>query len=142
MTTSRFGDLAVEPDRVLDFPRPLLGFESHRRYLVVDGGPRSRCNWLQSLDDPDLAFPMVDPWEFFPDYRVELPREVLSDLGAGPDQELVLFCLVAPGPEGPGLNLAAPVVVNPATRRGGQAVLGEWGTYHPVQGGRHAGPDA
>lgn len=136
---TRFGELVLEQDRILDFVWPLLGFESHQRYAAVDMG---RCTWLQALSDADLAFPMVDPWEFFSDYRVELPEALLADLGAEPEGDLLLFCLVSNGPEGPGLNLAAPVVVNPATRRGGQVVLPQGSTYHPIARGSDAGPDA
>src|ERR1700721_963721 len=59
--TSRFGTLAVEDERVMTFPNGLLGFPNHTRYALIQAGSENYFFWLQSVDEPNLAFVVTDP---------------------------------------------------------------------------------
>jgi flagellar assembly factor FliW len=114
---------------VIDMVRPLVGFPEHARFALVQlDGASDLCS-LISLDEPGLRFLVVPPAAFFPDYAPEVGDDVVADLGIESASDvLVLVVLNA----GAGLhdttaNLAAPLLVNPATRQAGQVVLDESG---------------
>src|ERR1700722_17486530 len=70
--TSRFGRMTVDEERVMTFPRGLLGFPNHNRFALIQTGEENYFFWLQSIDDPSLAFVVTDPTVFFKDYQAPL----------------------------------------------------------------------
>jgi flagellar assembly factor FliW len=69
--SSRFGTVDVPADAVIEFPAGLIGLGG-RRFALVTGDDQAAFRWLQSLEDGALALPVANPWDFFPDYEVEL----------------------------------------------------------------------
>jgi flagellar assembly factor FliW len=84
---------------------------------------------LTSLDDPGLRFLVVPPAPFFPDYSPEVDEAVLTDLGSRSADDLVVLCVLTAGDSlaSTTANLAAPVVLDIATRRAVQVVLDDPG---------------
>ena len=54
--TSRFGVIDIAEDRVITLPKGVLGFPNFTRYCLLQPGDDACFFWLQSLDDPSLAF--------------------------------------------------------------------------------------
>jgi flagellar assembly factor FliW len=110
---------------VIELVRPMPGFPERRRFALVQLDEDGVLCSLTSLEDPELRFLVVPPAHFFPDYEPDVEDDVAAELEiTSPDDALLLVVLTA----GSSLatttaNLAAPVLVNPATRRGGQIVL-------------------
>ena len=110
---------------VIELVRPMPGFPERRRFALVQLDEDGVLCSLTSLEDPELRFLVVPPGHFFPDYEPDVEDDVAAELEiTSPDDALLLVVLTA----GSSLatttaNLAAPVLVNPATRRGGQIVL-------------------
>jgi flagellar assembly factor FliW len=127
--SERFGDLEVDPERVIDFPEGLLGFVDRRRFAMLDANDSGLYFWLQSLDDPTLAFLAVIPWEFFPDYAVDLKDDDEQWLGVSAETDVLVLTLVTVQQDSGELttNLLGPLVVNVANRRGRQIVLADSG---------------
>ena len=73
--TTRFGKLTVEDDRVMTFPHGLLGFPEQGRFALIQTGEENYFFWLQSVDEPSLAFVVTDPSIFFKDYEVPIREE-------------------------------------------------------------------
>jgi flagellar assembly factor FliW len=127
MTTAMISPMATTDTDlpVIEMVRPMPGFPDRRRFALVRLDAAGDLCSMTSLDDPALRFLVVPPARFFPDYAPEVEDDVLADLEIeSPDEVLLLVVLNA----GTSLasttaNLAAPVLVNPATRRGGQIVL-------------------
>ena len=69
--SSRFGELEITPEQIVDFPAGLIGLGG-AKYAIVTRGEDAAFSWLQSLEDPELAIPVTDPWRFFDDFVVEL----------------------------------------------------------------------
>ncbi len=134
----RFGDLEVSDDRIYRIIGGLQGFAGRERYAALQFPRQRPFVWLQSVDDPDLAFVVVDPGEFVPDYAPAVRPEDLAQLGLGSVGEARLWvCVVIPpDPWEMTANLQGPLVVNPRTRLGKQVVLGEgpYTTKHSVIG--------
>jgi flagellar assembly factor FliW len=109
--SSRFGTVEVDEGAVVRFPNGLIGLGGDR-YAIL-GEDAEPIRWLHSLDDPDLAVPVADPWAFFGDYAVELSDEEEQRLGlADPAQARVLVVVrVGPSAEECFANLKAPILV-------------------------------
>lgn len=119
--SSRFGELQIEPDAVIEFPRGLIGLEGHR-YTLIDRNPGSGFRWLHSLEDPSLALPVVDPREFFKPFNLALTDEDRGRVGAEEldSAEIYVTVRAAPDPADVVVNLRAPIVV--WNRRGHQVL--------------------
>ena len=118
-------DLPVTDVPVIELARPMVGFPDHRRFALVRLGDDGVLCSLTSLDEPDLRFLVVPPASFFPDYAPEIHDDVVADLAIETADDVLLLVVLTPGDtlEATTANLAAPVLVNHATRRGGQVVL-------------------
>lgn len=127
--TARFGEIEVDEERVITCPEGLPGFPEARRFVLVDVRDTGVFYWLQSLDDPALAFLAAVPWPFFPDYEPELPEADQEALGLESAGDALVLCLltVQRAERAITANLMAPVVVNRASRVGRQVVLAEAG---------------
>lgn len=134
--STRFGGFDVPEEKVLTFPDGLLGFEGLKRYVFLDHDAQSPFKWLQSVDDPEVAFVVISPTEFLTDYVVELGRDDVVKLGLKDASDAAVYVLVVI-PEDPSAmtaNLQGPLVVNAERRVGRQVVLadGRYRTRHPI----------
>ncbi len=126
----RFGDFAVPGDRVLHFPQGLIGFPRVRRFVILDHRPGSPFKWMLCLDQPDVAFAVVEPMDFVPDYRAPIALAART-LGTDPaDIGLFVIVTIPSDPTAMTVNLMAPVVVDIRTRISRQLVL-EDGRFDP-----------
>lgn len=129
VATARFGEIEVDDERVITCPEGLPGFPDAHRFALVDVRDTGVFYWLQSLDDPALAFLTVVPWAFYPDYEPELPEADREALGLVSADEALVLCLLTVHREEESItaNLMAPVVVNRTSRLARQVVLAEAG---------------
>jgi flagellar assembly factor FliW len=126
------GSIEVEPDRVIEFPAGLAGFEECHRFSLfhpeTEGGALPRYFILQSIDDPAIAFNIADPEMFGFNYEITLSDAESAALDlADPSEAAVVVILVKdslPGGDTPlRANLKAPLVINVRARRGIQHVF-------------------
>ena len=61
--TSRFGELEVDDQRLIEFADGILGFPGHTRFALVQTGQDSGFYWLQAVDCAELAFVVTDQWQ-------------------------------------------------------------------------------
>ncbi len=123
--TSRFGSVDVDETRLLTFPKGLLGFPRHKRYVLLEAGRDSSFWWMQSMDDPELAFVVTDPALFVPTYRVPIRPEHLEQWGMDSVDEAQVLVIVNKHGQTLTGNLQGPLVVHLKTRVGEQLVLSE-----------------
>jgi flagellar assembly factor FliW len=136
ITTTRFGEIDVEDDRVLTFPSGIIGFPSAVRYVVLDHDREAPFKWLQSMDEGKLAFVIIDPCLVKSDYRIRLDPQDIEELGPSSEADLTLFVILtipADRPQRVTANLRGPVVVNRRTRLAKQLVVVEdYPTRYPL----------
>jgi flagellar assembly factor FliW len=132
--TTRFGALCLDDGRVMNFPRGLLGFPDHHRFALIQTGEDNYFFWLQSLDDPNLAFVVSDPTIFFKDYEVPIREETTADLALADHAAAQVFVICNKVGDWLTGNLLGPIVVNAANRVAVQVVLTEkkWTTRQPL----------
>lgn len=136
LQTTRFGEIEVEPDKVISFPQPLPGLPKSNSYVILDVPGNPVFKWLQSCNQPEVALVITDPAIFFPDYRVKIAKEELGVLNIedGDECEVAVILLVPENPRKITANLVAPLVINVTKKRAVQIILGDtaYTTRHNV----------
>ena len=132
--TTRFGAITVEDDRIMTFPNGLLGFPNHSRYALIETGSENYFFWLQSVDEPSLAFVVTDPVIFFKDYDVPIREESQLELRLTDPSFVQVFVICNKVGEWLTGNLLGPLVVNAENRLAQQVVLTDkkWTTRQPL----------
>jgi len=123
ISTSRFGEQEIEKSKVIEVLDGMVGFSEDRFILLhPDKGPF--C-WFQSVDNPDLAFVVVDPTQIVPGYKVKLTQDEYDRLKIEPGIEVILLSVVtmARDPRQITMNLQGPIVINPSRMIAKQIVL-------------------
>ncbi|QDX82258.1 hypothetical protein B9N43_14010 [Denitratisoma sp. DHT3] len=122
----RFGTLEIAPEKVIEFPNGLLGFEDARRFsLFHPEGARVSYYILQSIDDPLLAFNIADPALFGFDYEISLSDAEAASVDLTDSDDAVVMVILAKGEMQPDLraNFTAPLVLNLRSRKALQHVF-------------------
>jgi flagellar assembly factor FliW len=125
INSQRFGVVELEDDAVLSFPSGIIGFPREQAFALIPHQGSNYLAWLQSLQNPALAFPVVSA-HFYGDAYPDVPV-VEAARGAGvpgaAEDLAVLVVLCAPIGQPATVNLMAPIVVNSETRTGAQVIL-------------------
>ena len=124
--TSRFGELEVKPEQVVNLPLGMIGFPRLNRYILFQHKAESPFFWLQSLDRPDLAFVMLSPLIVEPGYQITLSssdRKLLDIEDPNKIQVWAVVTIPHGSPAGMTANLKAPVVLNLENRLMAQVIL-------------------
>ncbi len=125
--TGRFGEITVGDNEKIEIPHGLLGFPEYTRFCLVDPGDETLILWLQSLDNPEIAFALLEPKIFRPDYSARLSAAELRELRLSNVNQSAVFSVLTI-PEDVTLmtaNLKAPVVINLKEQVARQVVLQE-----------------
>jgi flagellar assembly factor FliW len=132
--TTRFGRIDVNDERIISFPKGLLGFPDHQRYALIQTGEDNYFFWLQSVEEPGLAFVVTDPSIFFKDYQFALKDETLAEIELTEPSFAQVFVICNKVGEWLTGNLQGPLVVNAQNRTGSQTVLNDkkWTTRQPL----------
>ncbi|HEV7162893.1 MAG TPA: flagellar assembly protein FliW [Solirubrobacteraceae bacterium] len=109
----RFGEIEVPEEDAIEFPHGLIGLGG-LRYALLDRNPGTGFLWLHAVDDPALALPVVDPAQFFSDFKLLLAPEDQETIGIeDPAAARILVTVrAAPNPLDITANLRAPLVIH------------------------------
>ncbi len=122
-----FGEIDVKNDQIISFEEGLPGFEDKRQFVIVENAKDKDTLfiWLQSVDDENVAFALMDVFRVFEEYSPEINDNDIALLGDGnKDDYLVYNIVVIPDKvEDMTVNLLAPVVINLNTKKGKQVIL-------------------
>ncbi len=122
--TTRFGQIEYDPDNLLNFPGGMVGFPQLHRFIVMPNKKQGPLFWVQSVDDPDIAFVLTDPSNFFLDYGVVPDEAEREKLEIGEEDEFFILTVVTvPPDQNITVNLSAPIIFAPKTNRAIQVIL-------------------
>jgi flagellar assembly factor FliW len=134
--STRFGALEVSDGSILTFPSGILGFPDWSCYVILDHDTDAPFKWLHCVEEPSLAFVILDPALFDANYRLEITAEVLAEVkGIRADSLTLAVILTVPSddPSRITANLRGPLLMNPHTRLCKQMVLpDEYPTRYPI----------
>ena len=137
VTSTRFGDLQVETEKIITMTTPFLGFPESRQFSLLPHKEDSPLMWLQSVEEPDLAFVVVSPTAIVPDYKPQLLDLIRDELEISDEKELdmlVLLTIPHDHPEKMTANLLGPLAINVTKRLAKQVPLNplEYDSRWPV----------
>ena len=137
INTVRFGKILVQEDKVLSFPRGILGFSKNKDFILFPHTEGSYFFWLQSIEDGNLAFVVMNPQLVKPDYTVNIEAPVLKELNAQELTELEVMCIVTiphNQPKKMTINLLGPIIINAKKRCALQIACSEdqYSHRHPI----------
>lgn len=139
ISTKYFNEVSIAKDSILTFEHGIPGFEDLKRYVLINfelGSDDLMC--LQSIDERDVAFVLVNPFNLKVDYSPSLTEDDVEELGIDDNTEGVFcyaICSVKDDVNENTVNLKSPIVVNPDTMRAKQVILEskEYTLRHPFK---------
>lgn len=125
--TKYFGEIDLDESKVITFDNGMMGFEAYRKYTIlydIEKEQASTISWLQSLEEPELAFPVINPFQVEENYNPVVNDEYLESLGIFEDKDLVVLLTVTVPEQIEKItaNFKAPIVINAATGKGCQVI--------------------
>ncbi len=130
LTTRIFGEVEIEDSKIINFPNGIIGFPDLKKFTLMhddseDGGATNTIKWLQSIDEPGFAMPVMDPLIVCPDYSPEIDRTKIEEVGELNDEDvLVLVTVTVPHDlEKMTVNLMGPFVINVKEMKGVQSIV-------------------
>lgn len=127
LTTRIFGEVEIEDSKIINFPNGIIGFPDLKRFTLMhdEEGDNNTIKWLQSVEEPDFAMPVIDPLIVSPDYSPEIDKNVIADIGDLNDEDiLVLVTVTVPHDlTKMTVNLMGPFVINVENKKGVQAIV-------------------
>jgi flagellar assembly factor FliW len=125
VNTFRFGPLEVPEDKLITMERPILGFENFTDFCLIEIEELAPFMWLQSTEDENVAFMVVNPVVFFPDYRIVVNPKEIAELKVDRVEAVETYVIVTIHESNHEIsaNLQGPILINTETRLAKQLVL-------------------
>lgn len=136
LQTKSFGTLEYDEKAVVRIQEGMLGFSKLRDYVLIENPDTEPFKILQSVDDPYVAFPMIDPRLLASDYHCSVAPEDIRELGITDPSEVILLAVtvIPDNLSESTVNLKAPLLINQRNLKGKQIVLeeSEYDTMHSL----------
>ena len=133
--TKAYGLIDVEEKQKVKIPLGLFGFEDFTEYVLLDA-QHEPFLWLQSVDEKEIAFIIINPFLFRKDYEVNVTNEELAEIGIKSAESALIFVIVTLPQDGGSMtaNLQGPIIINKETMTAMQAILSDpkWKTKHDI----------
>ena len=114
--TTRFGEIEFPESDIITFPDGILGFPRENKYVFIDTNPDGLLKWLQSLNDPELAFVVCDP--------TIIDSEYLSKIKGCINNKIVVVIMCIPEDYTKmTANMKGPILIDKNTKEAEQIVL-------------------
>lgn len=130
--TKVFGEIIIDDDKIIHFPNGIIGFPDLTEFTLIHDEEKGTdsIHWLQSLQEPAFAMPVMDPLIVCPDYNPEADDQLFNVLGEiKPDELLVLVTVTVPHDlTKMTVNLKGPIIINVSEKRALQIIV-EGDTY-------------
>lgn len=125
--TKFFGEVDLPEEKILTFDRGLIGLTDYKKFTILYDVEKEETNisWLQSVDEPTLALPVIKPWLVKEDYNPVVEDELLKHMGELTEENLVILLTmtVPPDIKQMTVNLKAPIIINADTRKAAQIMV-------------------
>ena len=129
INTRLFGEIEIEEDKIICFENGIIGFPDCKQFTLifdeVEEGESKNISWMQSLDEPAFALPVMDPLLVKEDYNPQVEQEYLKSLGnLTTENTYVLVTVTVPAEiKKLSVNLKAPIVINTDDLKAEQLII-------------------
>ncbi len=137
--TRFFGEIEVNEEKVIQFDEGIVGFPGLNRFMLIHDieNENRTISWLQSIDEPVFAMPVVDPLAVDATYNPIVEDELLKPLGEIVEEDIIVLVTITVPKEDPKkatVNLKAPFVINSKNLKACQIILedDQYLVKHPV----------
>ncbi len=135
IATKPYGEIDIEEKQRVSFPRGLFGFEELRQFALLDS-TQQPFYWLQSLERVEVAFVVIDPLFFRPDYAPGVDPAEVEEIGITDAEDMLVLTIVTipASTDRMTANLQGPLVINRRDRTGRQCISSDprWGVRHGI----------
>lgn len=125
VTTRIFGTIDIEEEKLIHFVNGIVGFPQLTTFaLIHDNEKQGGIQWLQSMQEPQFAIPVMNPLDILDDYNPQVEDELLKPIGGlDPENMLVLVTVAVPSDlTKMSVNLRGPIVINAANLKACQVI--------------------
>lgn len=125
--TRYFGEIDVDEQKILTFEDGLIGFEYLKKFTLIynnETEASGTVTWLQSLDEPMVAFPAISPFYVMSDYNPVVEDEIINGIGELNEENTAIFLTLTVPSDITKMttNLKAPIIINAETKKGCQVI--------------------
>ena len=123
---TKLGEMDLSEKEIITFEEGIPGFDHLRKFAIVSVARTEPIKWLVSLEDRDVALPIIDPWIVRLDYHVDISEKDVQDLDIEKDEDVSVWCVVVipkDKPDDATINLLAPIVVNMKNGKAKQIIM-------------------
>jgi len=129
INSTRFGDVEILRQKIYSFPDGIPGFPSCKQFCILDNSKNTLFKWLQSIDRPELAFVIFDPFLLKKDYDIFINDEALKTLEVEKREDIIVTVILTipkGKPKEMTANLKAPLIFNITKKIGKQIILNDY----------------
>ncbi|WP_069650366.1 flagellar assembly protein FliW [Caloranaerobacter ferrireducens] len=126
LNTKHFGEIEIDEDSIITFSDGLLAFEEQKRFVIINNPDEEiPFKWLQSIDNPNLAFVIINPFLFKKDYEIDIPQSVIDKLDIKEEKDILVYSIVVVPEDITKMtaNLVGPIIINSKNKLGKQIIL-------------------
>lgn len=136
VNTRIFGEVDIEEAKLITFEGGIIGFPDMKKFALIydsEKGVNAGIRYLQSMDEPTFAMPVMDPLSVYEDYNPEVEDELLAKLGDLDENNLLVMTTVTVPKDikEMSVNLMGPIIINTDTRKACQVIVD--GDKYPVK---------
>lgn len=133
--TTNFGEIEISKEKIICFQEGIPAFEEEKEFIIIlNEDKENPFHWLQSVNNPDLSFIIINPFEIFKDYDILLPDLAINKLKIEKEEDVLIYSIVVVPEDLTKMtaNLQGPIVINTRERLGKQVILddGRYTTKH------------
>lgn len=138
ITTNLFGEIVVDEEKMITFEQGIVGFPYMKKFMLIhDEEDIGRSiSWLQSIEEPEFALPVVDPLVIADDYNPEIEDELLAPLDISDMSDILVVTTITVPTDITKMtaNLKAPIIINASTRKAAQLIVenDEYKVKYPI----------
>lgn len=126
--TKFFGTIDIEDDKIIHFPMGIIGFENLKNFALIfdsEREERSKISWLQSMEEPMMVLPVINPIDIMDDYAPIIEDELVKIIGDPADADILIFVSMSIPSDITKMtvNLKAPFIINTVDRKAMQVIV-------------------
>lgn len=121
--TKFFGEVEISNNDVINFYNGIPGFEDYKKYVIFSIDENSILKCLQSTENKNVCLVIINPWDYFSDYQVELSDEEIKNLEIEKEEDVQVYNVLTIRHDRITANLLAPIIVNVLKKKGKQIIL-------------------
>lgn len=127
--TRLFGEIEIEEEKIIYMENGMIGFPDLKKFALIYDKEKEKKEtsimWFQSMDEPMMAFPVMQPNALKADYNPTVNDEMLKPLGKLNETNLYVLTTVTATAQkkDASINLKAPIIINTDTNKGCQIIV-------------------